>query len=891
MKKFVTSILFLALAVVASAQSSIQVQVHNVVSVDEDFRVVFVIEGENSASDFNWECPEDFDLLIGPMESSSRSVSIINGKRTSSRTVSYTYVLKPRSEGEFILPPATAMVKGNQIQSSPATVKVLNQSNSGAVQSNPGNSSQQGVASDPSASGGNQMTSSSSRNANYGEIILDLSLDRTSVVVGQPVNATLKIYQRANLSGFENADFPSFNGFWSQEVEAPTNIDFKREEYKGKIYDAAVLRRYVLIPQQTGDIVIDPATLTCLVNVRVQSRTGSIFDGFFDDYTTVRKKVESKAVTVHVSALPAGAPASFGGGVGKFSISARLSKPTLKAHEANSLIVTVTGRGNVSLIEKPKVEFPLDMEVYDTKVTDKTSKGSLSGSKEFEFPFIPRSPGDFTIEPINYSYYDVEQGRYVTVSTKAIDFTVEKGTDLPETVVSGGVIQKDVRNLGQDIRFISTKPASFSSKGAFFISSPLFVALYLLILLLSCVVWYVVRAVQSRRSDTVGMKTRKATKKALRQLKSADAYLKQNLPAAFYEELHKSLVGFIADKMNMPMSELSKENIASRLVECGVSEDIATAYAGLLDECEFARYAPSSDNSQMRSHYEKAAELISTIDSSMKTAKKKAPVALALVCFLTIGGSLNAAELPAEPASSGAQNAETYSENLWERANQAYSEGRGEDASPDYSMIVSLGMESARLYYNLGNALYKSGSLSGAIVNYRRALKLDSSFDDASYNLDFVRSLTQDRIEEVPEFILKTWVRKLCYSLSADMWAVLALVFLVLLCVFILLFFLSRTVAGKRAGFILAILFLLLEGACLGFAIHQKNGYLVQDEAVVTVPVISVKSSPSAEGTSNLFILHEGAELKLIDTVGEWCNIEIADGRQGWVEARGIEVI
>ena len=165
MKKFVTSILFLALAVVASAQSSIQVQVHNVVSVDEDFRVVFVIEGENSASDFNWECPEDFDLLIGPMESSSRSVSIINGKRTSSRTVSYTYVLKPRSEGEFILPPATAMVKGNQIQSSPATVKVLNQSNSGAVQSNPGNSSQQGVASDPSVSGGNQMTSSSSRNS------------------------------------------------------------------------------------------------------------------------------------------------------------------------------------------------------------------------------------------------------------------------------------------------------------------------------------------------------------------------------------------------------------------------------------------------------------------------------------------------------------------------------------------------------------------------------------------------------------------------------------------------------------------------------------------------------------------------------------------------------
>ncbi|MGN0191152.1 MAG: BatD family protein, partial [Candidatus Cryptobacteroides sp.] len=795
MKKFVTSLLCLFAALSAFAQNSIQVQVHNVVGADEDFRVVFVIEGENSPSDFNWECPSDFDLLIGPMESSSRSISIVNGKRTSSRTVSYTYVLKPRSEGEFVLPPATAKVKDNQIQSSPVTVKVI-QNNGGAASTQPQSSSsgQGGIASDPGAgTSQNGRRTEQAQNANYGDIILDLSLDRTDVVVGQPVNAVLKIYQRANLSGFENADFPSFKGFWSQEVDAPTNIDFNREEYNGRIYDAAVLRRYVLIPQQTGKIVIEPARLTCLVNVRVQSRTGSIFDGFFDDYTTVRRKVESKAVTVNVSPLPAGAPASFGGGVGKFSISARLAKSSLKAHEANSLIITVSGRGNVSLLEQPEVEFPLDMEVYDTKITDKTSKGSLSGSKEFEYPFIPRSPGEFTIAPVNYTYYDVDQGRYVTVSTKALDFTVEKGADLPETVVSGGVIQKDVRNLGQDIRFISAKPADFSRKGAFMVSSPLFFFLCMLILLVSALVWYVVRAVESRRSDTVGMKTRKATKKALRQLKSADLYMRQNLPSAFYEELHKSLVGFVADKLNMPMSELSKENIALRLAEGGVPEPIAAEYANLLNECEFARYAPSSDSSLMRTHYDKAAELISTIDSSMKTARKKSPAAtvVALLCFLTIGGSLNAAETVSDPLST-AGDPDEYASQLWDRANQAYSEGRWEDAVADYSMIVSIGMESAPLYYNLGNALYKTGSLSGAIVNYRRALKIDSSYEDARYNLEFARSLTQDRIEQVPEFILSTWVKKLCNSLSSDVWAILFLVILVVVCACVLVFLLSR---------------------------------------------------------------------------------------------------
>ncbi len=944
MKKLFAIVLLSLAAFAAAAQTSIQVQTHNVVDLNEQFSVTFIIDGENSPSDFNWECPEDFDLVWGPQKSSSSSISIINGKRTSSRQSSYTYILMPKSVGEFTLPPASAKVKGEEIVSRPVTVSVIRQDSSSSGQSG-AQQGQQGIPSDPSASGsgnrqggnqnggygqgnsqngygqgGSQNGQGGREQASTGDIFLNLSLDRANAVVGQPIYATLKIYQRANLSGFENANFPSFSGFWSQEVEAPTNIEFTRENYNGKIYDAAVLRRYVLIPQQTGKLTIEPAELVCLVNVRVQSRTGSIFDGFFDDIQTVRRKVSSQAVTVNVSPLPSGAPASFGGGVGKFSISAKLAKDSLKAHEANSLIVTVSGRGNVSLLEAPEVTFPLDMEVYDTKITDKSAKGSLSGSKEFEFPFIPRSPGEFTIEPIRYSYYDVDSGKYVTVQTRPLAFTVEKGADIPSggTVVPG-VQQNDVRSLGQDIRFIWSKPVHFSGKGVFFAGSAVFVALCLALLLVSVFCWFAFRRMAARRADVVGNRNRKATRKALKQLKTASVFLKQNLYTAFYEELHKALLGFIADKLNIPMSELNKENITSKLIGGGVPEETAGAFVGLIDDCEFARYSPSAGSEAMQAHYEKAAELISTIDGSMKNTTGKnttgnskrsgnklpsgaavMALAFALMSYpaqvsaqeqVSAQAQVSAQDQVSAPVQdqSAAQPRQDYPQQLWDKANAAYTEGRWQDAAEGYGMIASLGLESPMLYYNAGNAWFKNGELGKAIVNYERALKLDPSFQDARYNLEFANSRIQDRIESVPEFILRTWTRKFCYILNSDAWAVIFLVLLALTCVAVLLFFLAPTVGWKRTGFISAIVCILLGGMSIGFSLHQKNDYFLRDEAIVMKPVISTKSSP--EGTMDLFILHEGTKVRILDSVGEWTDIEISDGRQGWVRAGDIEII
>lgn len=852
-------------AIAASAQTEIKVEAPNVVAADEQFNVTFIIEGENNPSDFQWNPGNDFQVLWGPQSGHSTSIQIINGKRSKSVQTTYTYVLRPNAAGRFDIFPATAKVRGKEIKSAPYSIQVAS---AGAASSGSRQSQ------------GQQTQSQRSVGVQDSDIFLKLDLSRTNVVVGEPITAVLKLYQRVNVAGFENVTFPTFNGFWSQEIEAPTNIEFSREVYDGQIYNAALLRKFILIPQQQGQVKIDPAEMVCLVNVRVSSGGSSIFDGFFDDYRTIRKKVSTPAVVVNVSPLPAGAPSSFGGGVGTFSISAKVSKDTLKTHEAASLVVTVSGKGNVSLLEAPKVVFPPDMEVYDTKVSDKVDKGGLSGSKVYEFPFIPRSHGDFIIEPVKYSYYDVNQGKYVTLQTEPLNIYVQRGK---ETDAGGIVIaapsQKDVKSLATDIRFINTKTPGLFAKGDFFVGSMMFNIMAVIILMLAVVCWLLFRRMAARRADVAGTRNRKATKMALKRLRLANTFLKQNLYTAFYEELHKALLGFISDKLNIPGSELSRDRIAEDLKEGNVKDEYITVFLDILDACEYARYAPDSGHEAMEAHYASALDVISSIDSEMKT-KRTGPNKAALMLVLMF-------ILPALASAQG----DAYVDSLWNAANTAYVEGRWSDALAGYEHISGMGLESASLYCNTGDAYFKDGNIPMAILYYERALKLDPSYSDARFNLDLLGQMIQDRIDPVPEFILKKWTRDICYIMDSDSWAICFLVFLAVTMAMLLLFILAPSVGGRRTGFFTGLVTLFLAIASLSFSLWQKRDYMSADDAIVMRPVTSVKSSPSSESSMDLFILHEGTKVRILDSVGNWNNIELADGRQGWIPSGDIEII
>lgn len=877
MKKLFCIVAFLLTAIFQmSAQNVIRVEAPDVVAVNEQFNVTFIIEGEKSPSDFQWSSGDDFQLVWGPQKGSSSSIQIINGKRSSSHQTTFTYILIPKATGTFQLPAATALLSGDRISSTQASIQVV---------SDGASSSQSSGQNGGKSSGGGQTSSTGSGEISSNDLFMRLSFSRTEVVIGEPITATLKIYQRANVVGFENAKFPTFNGFWSQETYVPNNIEFKRESLDDKIYNTAVLRTYVLIPQQSGTITIDPAELVCLVNIRTApSTSNSLFDSFFqDEYRTIRKRVTTPAVKVKVNPLPAGQPASFGGGVGNFGISARLTTDNLKTHDAASLIITVSGRGNVALLEEPKVNFPPDFEVYDTKTTENTDKsnGGTSGSKSFEYPFIPRSHGDFTIEPVEYSYYDVNAGKYVTLRTEPLHVKVAKGKggdSTPVTTVNSGVERKDVKSLADDIRFIFTGKPGLSGSGSFFVGSVFFWILLALMILGATSVYLAFRKVAAMRADVAGTKNRRATKMAQKRLKLAGEYLDKNLYTAFYEELHKALIGFISDKLNMDMSEISKDNIASALTEGGVSEEQTKAFTDLLDACEFARYSPDGGNEAMRSHYDAALKVISSIDSGLKTGGKSLrKVVTVVTLLLSLGASMN---IQAKDLDS-----------LWTAGVQAYTDGKFSDASAAWTSIEESGQKSAKLYYNLGNAWFKQGNYPKAILNYERALRLDPSYSDARYNLEFTSNFVQDKIEPVPEFILKSVARKVCYVMGSNAWAVIFLVLLAAALVMGLLFLLGSSVGKRRAGFYCGIVLLLLSAGALSFSIWQKSDSVKTDTAIVMSPVSSVKSSPSSGSSKDLFVIHEGTKVTILDEVGTWRNISLADGRQGWIPASDIEII
>ena len=882
-KRLTTAIAAILLSLAALAQSTIKVDVLNIVEASERFNVVFVVEGEHAPSDFSWAPTDDFQLVWGPQKGSSTSIQMINGKVTRSSQNTYTYILLPKRTGTFTLPPATATVKGETIRSRSFTVEVVG----GGASSQP-----QGQQAAPSG-GAPQESAQTPASAAGEDIFLRFSIAKKNLVVGEPVTAVLKLYQRADIAGFEGAKFPSFNGFWSTETDAPTNVSFQREQVGNNIYNAAVLRRYVLIPQKSGALQIDPAELTCIVNVRSRRpRTGSIFDDFFgDDYTQAKRTVKTAPVTVNVSPLPSGAPASFTGGVGSYSISASLSKDSLKTHDAASLLVTVSGSGNVTLLEAPKVQFPPDFDIYDIKATQKTDKAGTSGSKTFEYPFIPRSAGEFVIAPVKFSWYDIKSGRYVSAATDSLRISVAKGAGGGGASLEGGpavtIERSGVKNLGEDIRFLKTKaPAGMpviSSEGKagvekshlrLFAGSSGYYVILAVLALLAGLAWAGLRKVASMKADVTATRSRKASKMALRRLQAAEGFLAKDSYSEFYEELHRALLGYVSDRLGIDFADQTKENIHASLIERGVGEDLADEFTSLLEECEEARYSPSTGSESMKAHYDRGLSVISSLEPVMKGKSVKGGAALIAVLLLI--------------APMAASSEET---SPWDQAVQAYTEGRYEDSEALFDSLVEAGCDEAVLWYNLGNASFKAGQTGKAVLCYERALRRNPSDRDIRYNLDFARASTRDEITPVPEFVLRTWARKVSYIFSSGTWAVLSIVFFAAALALLLLFLLGRRVVVRRAGFFSAIAALVLFAVSLGFSLSLRRDALRTDEAIVMKAVSSVRSSPSEDSAKDLFILHEGTKVRVLEKVSGYDNISLADGRQGWILDSDLEII
>ena len=549
----------------------------------------------------------DFDYIAGPYTSQSSSTTFVNGKRTSSFNLTYTYTLVANKEGNFTIPAATIKVDGEQYTSNGVRIKVL-PADQPDTRSN--------TQSQNSTSNPNTSSSASSEN-----IFMRTLVSKTHVHEQEAIQLTYKLYfagvDIAQLTN--NTQLPEFKGFLKQEIELG-EIQTELEHYNGRNYQTAVLYRTILFPQRSGDIVIDPAQFEALVRVQNRAQVRSIFDDFFNSYTTVTKQLKSPGVTIHVAALPA-KPTAFGGGVGQFSLSSKISSTEIQANEAITLTLTLQGSGNMKLLKTPYVDWPEGFEVYDPKISNNfnVTTSGVSGSKTIEYLAIPRASGTYTIPPVQFAYYDTQSDTYKTLTTQEYTINITRGNNEESnaTVVNNYVNKETVQQFGNDIRYIYTGELETNTPNKEIIrfGSLLFWLCYIIPSLLAVLLFIIFRKQIKENSDITRVRYKKANKVAQQRLKKAATLLKENKKDAFYEEIERAAWTYLSDRLSIPTAQLNKDNIAQILASKGISNEIIDEVRRVLSTAEFARYAPISDHT-MQDLYTDTTQIINQLENA-----------------------------------------------------------------------------------------------------------------------------------------------------------------------------------------------------------------------------------------------------------------------------------
>ena len=574
------------------------------------FQLVYTVN--QRAKDLRAPELDNFDVLAGPYTSQSSSTQFINGKRTSSFTLTYTYTVMANKEGTFTLPPASITVGHESYNSNGLKITVLPPDEQPAEQ----------ASSQASSSQPNSSATTSQATGSKDDLFIRTVISKTNVYEQECITLSYKLYTLVDVAQFtNNTKIPEFTGFVKQEKDLG-NIQTNLEHYNGRNYQTAVLYETQLYPQHSGDIRIDPASFEAIVRVRNRAQVRSIFDDFFDTYTNVSRQLTAPGATIHVKALPSGRPAGYSAGVGQFSMSSSISATELQTNEAVTLKINISGSGNMKMLKTPEVEWPEGFEVYDPKVTNNTKNSAqgMSGTKTIEYLAIPRASGTYTIPPVQYSYFDIQSGKYKSLTTPEYTLVIRKGAnDDNSAVVSTYVNKEDIRQLGSDIRHIYTGPLdSAPTRRLVQINSWQMWLSYLLPLILTVIIAIVMRKRIRENADIRKVRYRKAQKEAAKRLKKARQLMNENNTTAFYEEIERAIWNYFSDRLSLPTSELSKDNITQLLLEHNLNAELIEQVKQTLSDAEFARYAPTSSDHAMSDMLEHVSDLIDQLEKVIR---------------------------------------------------------------------------------------------------------------------------------------------------------------------------------------------------------------------------------------------------------------------------------
>ena len=834
----------------------------------EQFRLTYTVNTQDVSGFRAGNIPDGLEVLMGPSTSSQSSFQMINGRTSSTQSITYTYIVVANKNGNFTIPAARITAGGKTIESNEVRIAVAGQSQQSSGQHQGGRS----------AAGQMQQSGSSITGR---DLFIRVSASKRKVREQEPILLTYKVYTRVHLTDL-SGKMPDLKNFYTREVPLPEQKHFSVETFNGLAYRTVTWSQYVMYPQTAGKLEIPSITFEGIV--QQQNRYVDPFEAFFNGgsgITEVKKRMIAPGTTIEVEPLPA-RPSGFSGGVGRFSISATIDTTVVKANDPIRLRVTVSGTGNMKLLKKPMVKFPKDFNTYNVKVSDKTrlTTGGLTGSVVYDYLAVPRHQGDYEIPAIEYTYFDLAENSYKTIKTDSFSIHVDKGTGA--TMAVSSYMQEDVKLLNSDIRYIKTGNRRQHAVGDYFFGSAAY-WVTLAVLVLGFVSLFVVfrhRAIEN--ANIVKQRASKASKVATRRLKKANRLMKAGKPGEFYDEVLRALWGFVGDRLNMPVEQLSRENISQQLEEHSISREVVSQFIGALDECEYARYAPGDPSGNMNKVYEAALTAITKIAETMKKKGQKTKVhedGMARMAVLL--AVISFASFFLTPTLQAATKAE---------ADSAYAQEHYQKAAQLYEEVLTQGVN-ADLYYNLGNAYYRQDNFTKAILNYERALLLSPGDRDIRFNLQMARSKTVDKITPESEMFFVTWYLSLVNMMGVDAWAQVALVSLLAAIFLALAYLFADRIWLRKAGFFGGLVFVLLFLAGNLFAWHQKRIRLNHKGAIVVSSAVSVKSTPAKNGT-DLFLLHEGTKVTITDaTMKSWRGIRMADGKEGWLEATQIEEI
>lgn len=618
MRDFVAKISLTALFVLAifsaSAAEKVTFEANSplMVAVGEAFRVEFTLNAEPDADSFKAPSFEGFDVIAGPSVSTGSSIQYINGSISKSFSYGITYVLLPQAAGNVTIGAAEAKVDGTAYRTKPLPIEIVNEGDASRARQQP--QGRTGGSGDAQASAQGQVAKD--------DILLRAVVSRSSVYKNEPLHVAFKLYTRVPYVNIVPESAPSFNGFWSQDLSDPNSARVGRETYNGKVYETRVLYDYLLYPQQVGSLTIDPVDMTVVAQVVVQSRNADPFFGGGREVFNVPRKVQSQRATVTVKPLPSGAPSSFSGAVGRFTMDTQLPSERIAANSGATFTVKISGTGNLTFVQAPKLPLPTSFEQYNVKTTESinTSATGISGYRQFEYPFIARAEGTYDIEPIEFTYFDPQRVQYVTLRSKplTLEITPDARGGGDAVVMQGrGMSKEEVKMLGQDIRFIKLGGAQLRSERVPFIFSAAYWILLLGVLALFTMIYVALRK-QIRESQNVALvRGKRANKVAVQRFRAAKRYMEEQNRHAFYEEMLRALWGYMSDKFNIPVANLTKENVREELHKRGVSSEDSQRFTDIITQCDEAQYSPV-ETARMNDVYSEGVNLISRIESVIK---------------------------------------------------------------------------------------------------------------------------------------------------------------------------------------------------------------------------------------------------------------------------------